>query len=81
MNERMNGRTKERTREEEAATYAAAAAAAEQTNQTAAAAEGKVIKSFFGAGKALRPSRPPTTRVMCLPSGSTYDAFTVNPAC
>ena len=45
MNERMNGRT-----EEEAATYAA-----EQTNQTAAA-EGKVVKSFFGAGKALRPA-------------------------
>ena len=45
MNERMNGRT------EEEATYAA-----EQTNQTAAAAEGKVVKSFFGAGKALRPA-------------------------
>ena len=41
MNERMNGRT------EEEATYAA-----EQTNQTA----GKVVKSFFGAGKALRPA-------------------------
>ena len=44
MNEHMNGRT------EEEATYAA-----EQTNQTAAA-EGKVVKSFFGAGKALRPA-------------------------
>ena len=48
MNERMNGRT------EEEATYAA-----EQTNQTAAA-EGKVVKSFFGAGKALRPATAAT---------------------
>ena len=66
MNERMNGRTKERTREEEAATYAAAAAAAEQTNQTAAAAEGKVIKSFFGAGKALRSATDNESYVFAL---------------